>query len=76
MIILYTFANAFESIGKRYKRSIAKKSLSIKSPNFKQEDEAFMLSLDSVCYDHGISSGVRYVPYKIVPAKVFGDTYR
>lgn len=48
-----------------------------------QEDEHYMLSLDVYALYAGclpavgsIPSGVRYVPHKIVPAKVFGDTYR
>ena len=35
-----------------------------------------MLSLDSVCYIHSISSGVRYVLLDPVPSMVFADTNR
>ena len=65
------------------KKSIATKSLLVNSPNFKLEDEHYMLSLDAYAWyagtlpaDGSIPSGVRYVLQRFVPAKVFGDTYK
>ncbi len=64
------------------KKSIVIVSLSIKSANFKKEEEHLCFRLVVYAWYAGtlpavdsIPSGVRYVPQEPVPIKVFGDTW-
>ena len=59
---LRIFVTAFERVKAVSKKSIAILSLSIKSANFKKEEEHFCFRLSVYAISHSISSGVRYVP--------------
>ena len=59
------FCSRFRKVESASKKSIAFKVLAFEFAKFKKEDGAFMLSLECVCYNLSISSGVRLVPYPV-----------